>query len=374
MNIIAITSESQFLQLKDQWKKLNNEPLRSWEWNYYWWKFLGQDFELRIIVGTEGDRVVGIAPFIVESRKSEACLRFIGSGRTCTDYAQLIVADGYSEEFCSAIVDEVKRPSGLLSDVLLVELEGVSTDVNSFGLSELLGGEFWNYSRDLESTWVAELPEEWDEFLKQRCKSLRRKIRKGLKRYDSGEAVGLSTEEGLDFEAAFETLVELHQQRFVAKGEPGCFADRRFYDFLKHATMELHEQGLAHIVQCQHLDEVVATHICLMTENGFQMYQSGIQINKMEIEPGHLILTHIFKSAIERGYTNVDFLRGNERYKRNWGGKPTALYTVRCVSNRMSSTFKHQFIRGARQLKNWARDSTFFQKSVGRNPKHSAAK
>lgn len=362
MNIRLITTETEFRQIKDQWKRLTNEPLRSWEWNFNWWKYLGQDYDLRVVIATEGDQVVGIAPFVVESRQGESCLRFIGSGRTCTDYAQLIVADGFTEEFCKAIVGEVIKPDGLLSSVSLIELEGVSADVNSIELPEHFAGDFWNYSRDLESTWVVELPEDWNEFVKQRCKSLRRKIKKSLKRYETGEAVCLNTEDGLDFESAFEKLVELHQQRFTARGEPGCFADRRFYDFLKNAAMELHKEDLVHIVQCRYQDEVVATHLYLMTENGMQMYQTGIQINQMKLEPGHLILSHVVKNAIDRKFKTLDFLRGNERYKRNWGGKPTTLYTVRCVSNRMSSTLKHQMIRGARQIKTWAKESTLLQK------------
>ena len=357
MQIKVITTESEFLAIKDCWQQLTNEPLRSWSWNYNWWKHLGQDYQLCLIKAVVDDRMVGIAPFVIETRQGESCLRYIGSGRTCTDYAQLIVDEDYTEEFCEAIAGEVNRKDGPLSSVSLVELEGISADVNSNTLKDSLHGQFWNYQRDLESTWVVDLPDNWDEFVKGRCKSLRRKIRKQMKRYDAGEAVALSTENGLELESAFETLVQLHQERFEAKGEPGCFADKRFYNFLKQAVIDLHAKDQAHIVQCKFHDQVVATHIYLRTESGIQMYQTGIRVESMKDEPGHMILTFVVQDAIARGFKTLDFLRGNERYKRNWGGKPTPLYKVRCVSNRMTSTLKHQAIVNARRCRDWIRDS-----------------
>ena len=144
MQIKVITTESEFLAIKDCWQQLTNEPLRSWSWNYNWWKHLGQDYQLCLIKAVVDDRMVGIAPFVIETRQGESCLRYIGSGRTCTDYAQLIVDEDYTEEFCEAIAGEVNRKDGPLSSVSLVELEGISADVNSNTLKDSLHGQFWN--------------------------------------------------------------------------------------------------------------------------------------------------------------------------------------------------------------------------------------
>ena len=105
--------------------------------------------------------------------------------------------------------------------------------------------------------------------------------------------------------------------------------------------------------------ETIAAHLYLQSSRGPQMYQSGICSKRMELEPGHLLFVHQFKHAIESGCAEFDFLRGDDRYKRAWGGRQSSLSTVRCVSNRLPSTLKHQFIRGLHQLHSWTKDSPF---------------
>ena len=81
------------------------------------------------------------------------------------------------------------------------------------------------------------------------------------------------------------------------------------------------------------------------------MYQSGVCDQSMRYEPGHLLFTHTIKRAISDGKAEFDFLRGNEPYKRYWGATERPLFKVRCVSNGLSATLKHQFIRGLRSVK-----------------------
>jgi CelD/BcsL family acetyltransferase involved in cellulose biosynthesis len=364
MEIELLDSEPAFLAIKDGWDELTREPLLSWEWNYCWWKHLGQDCQLRILTGTKHGKLCGIAPFIVTSRNGETCLRFIGSGKACTDRVQLIVAQDHTQEFCDAIASQTQQKHGFLSDVSLLEFEGVSPNSNTHTLCERLSSRFWSYRFDLESTWPMQLPDSWETFTAQRHKSLRRKIRKAEKRYSSGQAVAKSTSAGLDFELAFDTLVDLHQKRFTSKGEPGVFFDDSFTCFLRSASRDLAARGnRAEIVLAEVHGKPIAAQLYLHGSRGPQMYQSGICDQSMELEPGHLLFVHAITSAIDRGCTEFDFLRGDDKYKRTWGGTRSPLCTIRCVSNRLPSTLKHQMIRGLRHLNSWTKDSSFVSNS-----------
>ncbi len=357
MVIEILDSESDFVAVKDRWNELADEPFLSWEWNYWWWKHLGQDCELRIVTAVNNGMICGIAPFVLERRNRENCLRFLGSGKACTDHVQMIVPPADADAFEAAIADQIRRKGGVFSDVSLLEFEGVAKDSNGSELCKMLGDSFWSYRRQLESTWFVHLPDSWETFVLQRRKSLRRKIRKAEKRYSSGEAVAKSTSSGLDFDFAFDTLVDLHQRRFISKGESGVFSDDCFTRFLRSATRELAERGQrAEVVIVEVQGTPIAAQLYLNSSLGPQMYQSGMCTESMSLEPGHLLYVHTFKRAIEAGYPQFDFLRGDEPYKQNWGGVRSPLYTLRCVSNRLPNTCKHQMIRGLRQLKGWTKE------------------
>lgn len=358
MQINLVDSEPGFLALKDGWNELTREPLMSWEWSYWWWKHLGQDCQLRIVTAKKDGVLCGVAPLIVGARGNEVCARFLGSGKACTDHLQLTVQPDDLQEFCAAIADQTRLPQGILSDISLFELEGVSPDSNTHVLCQQLRGQFWSYRIGLESTWPVRLPNTWDSFVAARHKSLRRKIRKAEKRYRSGEATARSTLDELEFESAFDTLVALHQNRFVSKGEPGVFADDGFTQFLRNATRDLARRGnMAEIIVAEVDGEAIAAQLYLRTSRGPQMYQSGMRSSRIDLEPGHLLFAHVFKRAIEAGWSEFDFLRGDDRYKHAWGGERSPLHTIRCVSNRIPSTLKHQVIRGLHQLNSWAKEA-----------------
>lgn len=360
MKIELIESEPEFLAIRDGWNSLTHEPLQSWEWNYWWWKHLGQDCQLRILTATKHGQICAVAPLVVSSHNGEIGARFLGSGKACTDHARLVVEHDDVAEFCHAIAEETNPKSGLLADVSLLEFEGVSPDSNVNTLCEQLGSRYWNYRIDLESTWLVPLPHCWESFVTDRHKSLRRKIRKAEKRYQSGEAVARSTKEGLDFESAFDTLVDLHQNRFESKGEPGVFSDERFAAFLRNAARDLVSSGdRAEIIVAEVQSEAIAAQLYLQSSRGPQMYQSGICSDHMDLEPGHLLFVHQFQKAIDNGCAEFDFLRGDDHYKHAWGGQPSPLYTIRCVSNRFPSTLKHQLLRGLHHLNSWTKETPF---------------
>ena len=74
INIRCISSIQEFENLRDNWKRLLDQnhiqsAFLSWEWLFSWWKTFGHDKSLRIIAAWKSDRLVGIAPLMLEKRK-----------------------------------------------------------------------------------------------------------------------------------------------------------------------------------------------------------------------------------------------------------------------------------------------------------------
>ena len=349
MQLEVVTTKKEFQQLRDEWIELTEEPLQSFDWNYSWWECLGQSFELRIYCLRNSQKLVGIAPFFVDKWFAQRRLRFIGSGATCTDYAKVIGLP----EFESAFVREISADVVADKSLSLVELEGLAGEAANSALgSELESNKYWRYDTDLEPTWILNIPAKWEEFVRLSKKSLRRKINKAIRRLTEGEVTVRTWPGEMEFEIAFEVLVDLHQERFISKGERGVFADERFREFLSSATKSLGDKQNAEILVAYSNDEPVGVQLYLVGPDGPQLYQSGARSSALNLEPGHLLFTFAVKRAIGRGFPVFDFLRGNEPYKPYWGAVPRPICRTRCVSKRFLPTVINRVYIKLRALKN----------------------
>jgi CelD/BcsL family acetyltransferase involved in cellulose biosynthesis len=350
-SVRSVSSEADFLSLKPCWNRLTANPMRSFDWHYHWWRTFGSNSELQIFCLESFGEVVGIAPMFADQWLRQSRLRFIGSGKTCTDYPDLIVESKFRAAFINELTCELTENCKFD----LIELEGIDDRGPDKELEGSLQTCYWSYQKPTDSCWHFDLPETWEQFYQGRNKSLKRKIRKAEKRVSTGEVTILTTSEGLDFEEAFDHLVTLHQQRFESKGEPGVFADSKFHKFLFEATKELCSNNLAEI-NVSFADSIpLAAQLYLFADTGPQFYQAGINTDRMDLEPGHLMFTHAVKSAIARNHGEFDFLRGNEPYKPFWGAKPRYLSTVRFVSRKRKPTAINNAYRFARAAKHWGK-------------------
>jgi CelD/BcsL family acetyltransferase involved in cellulose biosynthesis len=59
------------------------------------------------------------------------------------------------------------------------------------------------------------------------------------------------------------------------------------------------------------------------------LYNSGFELARAALAPGLVLLAYMIQDAIARGKTRFDFLRGEERYKYEFGPIPEDLYQVR---------------------------------------------
>ena len=280
--------------------------------------------------------MVGIAPFFLDRWGGQKRLRFLGSGKACTDYADLIVADGWRDRFVTEIAVHI------VESMAMLELEGVTVDEPQKSLNEQLGKRFWRYDTELEPSWLLDLPDGWTDFMSDSKKSLKRKIKKAEKRLASDEFEVRTTLEDLPFDEGWSLLVELHQERFESKDIDGVFSYANFEQFLYDAIVSLNENEQVEIVVAFHEGEPMGAHLILLGPGGTQIYQSGFQVAKAKYEPGHLLITFAVRRAIGQGHKAFDFLRGNEPYKLYWGAVPKRLQSIRFVSRSAIPTMLNQ--------------------------------
>ena len=355
MQLEVVSDKAKFAQLKEHWNQLAaDQPLHSWEWMFHWWDAFQNLGSLALLVVRDQDRVVGIAPwFIRRTAAGGKQLCFLGSGKTSTDYLRILSTQDCATEVLRLIRQAITEGLPGLPKLDCLELEGISATDQQMStlIADLQQANFDVFVRRLESTWAVDLPSDWDTFVQSVRKQYRRKIRSALRRMESGEFTFRSTATGEDFDLAIEHLIRLHQNRWEAKGEPGCFADPQFEQFLRTAGQALANRNACEIVWCEYQGTPIVSHIYLTTDKLIQLYQTGLDDEYREFEPGFLLFAHRLRHAIESGRTRFDFLRGDEHYKSFWGAQPHGLLKVRCIPASPVARMRYKALQVARAVK-----------------------
>lgn len=362
MHIEIITTTPQFAALRADWNRLaSGQPLNHWEWHAAWWDAFGESMELAIVTVRVDERVVAIAPWCIQTHSlTGRSLRFLGSGKACTDYQRILVDPAFqiaSLELITTMLVSSGKNSPALAALDSIELDGVRADEPTIRqlLNVLTENDYEVHTREIESTWVAPTAASWPEFEQGLSKELRRKVRKALSRAADPDIRFHVTQSADDLQRIWPSFVRLHQQRFQNRADDaGCFSDARFEQFLLQATLALLPSGQAEIVWCEQAGTPFVAQLYLLNNDTAFMYQSGFDPAFAALEPGHLLYTHVFQRLIERGIRQLDFLRGNEPYKAKWNAAAVPMYRYRCVPPRFLPRLRQEALNVGRTIKQLA--------------------
>jgi CelD/BcsL family acetyltransferase involved in cellulose biosynthesis len=346
-------------QLREAWRRLAaDDPTAGPEWRDAWWDAYGDGLERAIGVVCRGDEVIAVAAWYVDHKPLLGCsLSAMGDGKACTDYQRVLLDSSLGEVEVAAAVEtlvDAYQNEPATARVSAWTLEGIEPADPSIGtvLACLAKRNFELTEEPLESSWVLELPRNWADFTAGVQRSLRRKINKATRRVEQGEVRFEVATNWPAIDAAWDDFVRLHSLRFRDRDVAGgCFADPRFNAFLRGAVRNLADRKVAELIWCRTDNAVISMQLYILGGGTASMYQSGIDPAQMQLEPGHLLFTHVVRRLIERGYRRLDFLRGDESYKADWGAKARPLIRLTAVSPRTTARLRYGAWRKLRDLK-----------------------
>ncbi len=208
-------------------------------------------------------------------------------------------------------------------------------------------------------TWRLALPESWEEFLGMVSKGHRKKLRRAERElFETGRAVLRTVETCEQLEPAMDTLIDLHQKRRQLLGEPGCFASPQFTSFHREITRQLLLAGQLQMLLLELDGRTVAVEYQIVSQGTTYIYQAGIDPQRLDEEPGHLVTAATLKRAIEQGGRAVDFLRGDEPYKSHFRAVPRPQMALRVVPDRTLSRLRNNLWQAGRSVKRWVLETT----------------
>jgi CelD/BcsL family acetyltransferase involved in cellulose biosynthesis len=173
--------------------------------------------------------------------------------------------------------------------------------------------------------WRLRLPDGWEAYEAMLSKSHRKQVRRLLRSLEGpGRAVLHTVAEPEELPRAMEILTDLHQRRRRSLAQPGCFASARFTAFHRAVVGPLLESGRLQLHWLQWAGRPIAAEYHLAGDAVIYAYQAGVDPDSLEHEPGSLITLAVLRRAMEQGYREFDFLRGDEPYKAHWRAEPCA--------------------------------------------------
>ena len=184
--------------------------------------------------------------------------------------------------------------------------------------------------RETEVCPTIELKESFEDFLMSLRAKVRREIRHDRRKLATQGEVVLRVIESPDtVETGFSTFVDLHQVRRQSMGEAGSFADGRYLEFHREVARTFAERGWLRLLILDLDDRPVAARYEFSYRGRVFDYLPGHHPDLHRYSVGLVLLSHCVETAIERGESELDLLRGDESYKSRWASGRRSLWRRR---------------------------------------------
>jgi CelD/BcsL family acetyltransferase involved in cellulose biosynthesis len=217
------------------------------------------------------------------------------------------------------------------ADALAAAARGVTARRAPVGAAAPSTGTGWTVDLEREDVCpVAELPSGGtiDDFLGSLGKKERHEIRRKVRRAEAAGEVELA--ESNDPLQDLGAFIDLHQARWGADGlfpttvggdQSRVFIRRLFELFGAGAGTGPGgtSLGTLHLSFLTVGGRRIAAGVHFETADRLYYYNAGVDPEARELSPGVVMIERYARRAIERGLRSMDFLRGDESYKYEWG-------------------------------------------------------
>ena len=353
----CLTSPHALGQVREVWQEdLGvDHPFLSFGWMNSWWNSFGTNHSLYLVMCYQESKVRMLAPCYLHSSLARGKeIRFLGSGRACSDHMTLLQHPKNSVSLTRIGIEGIAQFIASDPSWDMVNLDGVSQEDETidFLAACLQRREIETRFESDTNTWQLELPATWDEYVAGCPKKIRQKLRRVLRDADQHEVNFHLCDTSEKIDRYFDTFVDLHvRRRTEVQGDQGCFETEAFEEFLRSGVKRFHNDGQLWLGQLD-IDGVAAACCVGFESNGtLYFYQCGSDPQFSAIQPGWLLNAKLIQSAIGRGLHTIDYLRGDERYKAKLSATPTGQRRLLAVANHVTSKTRDRLWQTARLIK-----------------------
>lgn len=174
----------------------------------------------------------------------------------------------------------------------------------------------------------APLPEDFERYLAGLKSRMRSKVRSALRAAEQRGARLEWCERAEDLEPWLSELYRLHELRWKAEGHAGSFADaRRRVFYLSFARAAL-ARGELCFARLEEHGTVTALQLGVRAGERYYQIQEGYDPAREDERVGTALRGLAVAALIARGVRAYDFMAGDSRHKRDWGGEARPCTTL----------------------------------------------
>ncbi len=334
MDITAYTTTSVFEALQDEWNELLQEStddliFLTREWQSAWWAAYhpGELWVLTVRDGT--GRLAGIAPWFIETQPAQRrVVRSIGCVDV-TDYLSIIVQREGSSEVYRALAAYLVEQQDQFDALDLCNIPETAHLLNG-GFVEALRALDVNVEvQEQEVCPVVTLPEDFASYVQALDKKQRHELKRKMRKID-----------GFGDDIQWYVVTDDHDlnaemQHFLALMRSASQDKREFLEnaahvaFFERIVPLIHQNGWLQLSFMTIQGDYAAAYLSFIYNNRILVYNSGLDASVGgTLSPGIVLLANLIRDAITDGYTHFDFLRGDEEYKYQMGGKDTRVMNL----------------------------------------------
>ena len=296
-------------------------PFLSWAWQTEWVHAFANERRLDIRAVQDADgALIGVLPLF----EAAPGLHRIICGADVSDYLDVLAVAGREEDVWTALLQARAAEPETWQ---LHAVPAASPTVSA--LSAIAGACGLEAATTLEERChVLDLPATWDDYLASLPAKHRHELQRKTRRLrrEAGDARVSVARRRDEIETRFGDFFDLHRRSRVGKER---FMDARMEKFFRRAVGELAPVGGAALLFLDLPSGPAAGFVVLEWDGAVGLYNSGFHPDRAALAPGLVLLLHVIEDAIMRGKRRFDFLRGEERYKYEFGPSPEEVFGVR---------------------------------------------
>jgi CelD/BcsL family acetyltransferase involved in cellulose biosynthesis len=332
MRVEVFTAVSAFQDLRAEWRQLLAQlPFQSVfftpEWQETWWRHFGATRQLHLLTVRSSDGMLqGLVPLMSSPGiEGTSRLELLGDLELC-DYLDVLMAPAQQHEVGHAVVEYLIGNGG---EEVEVCLQNLSQHSSTFAVFQdcLLHSGLTVEVEQIETCPTVLLPSEWEAYLALLRGKDRHELRRKLRRAEAAARLEYRvTSAAAQLDEDINTFVTLH--RMSQQDAKQGFMTPEKEAFFRAMARQLWPQGWLELAFLYADGEPIATLCCFAYGSTYAAYNSGYHPAYGDLSAGIVLFAERIRTAIARGFTAFDFMRGDEPYKYRFGATDRPLYQL----------------------------------------------
>ncbi len=325
-------TEAAFEALRGEWNTLlHHSPtdtvFLTWEWQSHWWTAYHPGELMIITVREDGGRLIGLAPWFIDTTEPEdRVVRGIGC-IDVTDYGDIIADEAYFGTVMNALAAVLVERITRFTRLNLCNLRAISPTLTALREAMERAG-FETGVLEQEVCPVIPLNRTFEQYLESLDKKNRHELRRKLRIAHGTPELKMqiiTAEDDLD--AAVVNFMNLMAESTEQKA--AFLNNEQHVAFFRAIIPAMMANGWLQLAFLNYKGKPTAAYVNFVYNGRVMVYNSGLSLAHGHLSPGIILLCYLIQHACTCGCAAFDFLRGDEEYKFRMGGVAEPLYMLK---------------------------------------------